>query len=206
MTPASIADGPAAVPEIRAIFIGASAGGVDAVGALLGALPTPFAPAVVVVLHIPANRPSLLADLFAARCRLPVREALDKEHVEGGTVYVAPPGYHLLVEREGTFALSQDAPVAFSRPSIDVLFDSAAAAYGPHALAIVLTGGNQDGAEGVAAIRAAGGRGWVQDPSEAVAPTMPQAVIDQAGADLVLPIRDMAERLANLRSGRGAAL
>ena len=206
MSPAALGAGPVAVPEIRAIFIGASAGGVDAVGALLGALPTPFVPAVIVVLHIPANRPSLLADLFAARCRLPVHEALDKEHVEGGTVYVAPPGYHLLVEREGTLALSQDAPVAFSRPSIDVLFDSAAAAYGPHALAVVLTGGNDDGAEGVAAIRAAGGRAWVQDPGEAVAPAMPQAVIDRAGADLVLPLRDMAERLANLRSGRGAAL
>ena len=206
MTPAAIQGGTAAVPEIRAIFIGASAGGVDAVGALLAALPKPFVPAVIVVLHIPANRPSLLADLFAARCRLPVREALDKEHVEGGTVYVAPPGYHLLVEREGTLALSQDAPVAFSRPSIDVLFDSAAAAYGSQALAIVLTGGNDDGAEGVAAIRAAGGRAWVQDPHEAVAPAMPQAVLDRAGADLVLPIADMAERLANLRSGRGAAL
>lgn len=206
MTPASNIGAAAAVPEIRAIFIGASAGGVEAVGALLGALPKPFAPAVIVVLHIPPNRPSLLADLFAARCQLPVHEALDKEHVESGTVYVAPPGYHLLVEREGTLALSQDAPVAFSRPSIDVLFDSAAAAYGPHALAIVLTGANDDGAEGVAAIREAGGRAWVQDPREAVASAMPQAVLDRAGADLVLPLRDMGERLANLRSGRGAAL
>jgi len=206
MSPAAIEGGTAAVPEIRAIFIGASAGGVEAVGVLLGALPKPFAPAVIVVLHIPPTGPSLLADLFAARCRLPVREALDKELIEGGTVYVAPPGYHLLVERGGTLALSQDAPVAFSRPSIDVLFESAAAAYGPQALAIVLTGGNDDGAEGMAAIRAAGGRAWVQDPGEAVAPAMPQAALDYAGADLVLPLRDMAERLGNLRSGRGAAL
>ena len=206
MSGAPIAGGTVAVPEIRAIFIGASAGGVDAVGALLGALPKPFAPAVIVVLHIPPNRPSLLAALFAARCRLPVREALDKEHVDGGTVYVAPPGYHLLVERGGTLALSTDAPVAFSRPSIDVLFESAAAAYGSSALAIILTGANDDGTEGVAAIRAAGGRAWVQDPREAVASAMPQAVLDRAGADLVLPIRDMGERHANQRSGRGAAL
>lgn len=195
-----------AVPEIRAIVIGASAGGVEAIGLLLAALPAPYVPAVIVVLHIPPDRPSLLAELFAARCRLPVREALDKEHIEAGTVYVAPPGYHLLVEREGTLALSLDAPVAFSRPSVDVLFESAAAAYGPHVLGIVLTGGNNDGAEGVAAIRAAGGRAWVQEPSEAIAPAMPEAAIDRAGADLVLPLRDMAERLANLRSGRGAAL
>lgn len=195
-----------ALPEIRAIVIGASAGGVEAVGTLLAALPSPFAPAIIVVLHIPSDRPSLLADVFAARCRLPVREALDKEHVEGGTVYVAPPGYHLLVEREGTLALSLDAPVAFSRPSVDVLFESAAVAYGPHVLAIVLTGGNQDGAEGLAAIRAAGGRAWVQDPMQAVASAMPEAALARAGADQVLPLRDMGERLANLRSGRGAAL
>jgi two-component system chemotaxis response regulator CheB len=195
-----------AVPDIRVILVGASAGGVDALGTLLAALPSPYVPAVVVVLHIPPDRPSLLAELFAARCRLPVREALDKEHVDGGTVYVAPPGYHLLLEREGTLALSQDAPVAFSRPSIDVLFESAAFAYGPRVLAIVLTGGNNDGAEGLAAIRAAGGRAWVQDPDEALAPTMPQAALERAGADLVLPLRDLAERLANLRSGRAAAL
>ena len=206
MSEAAVANGEGSVPEIRAVLIGASAGGVDAVGALLGSLPARYAPAVIVVLHIPPTRPSLLAELFGARCRLPVHEALDKEHIEGGTVYVAPPGYHLLVEREGTLALSQDAPVAFSRPSIDVLFESAAAAYGPHALALVLTGGNDDGADGVAAIRAAGGRAWVQDPCEAVAPAMPQATLDRAGADLVLPIHDMAERLANLRTGRGAAL
>ena len=193
-------------PQIDAIVIGASAGGVEGVGALLQALPERYAPALMVVIHFPADRPSLLAEIFQARCRLPVREALDKELIEGGTVYVAPPGYHLLVERGGTLALSQDAPVAFSRPSIDVLFDSAAAAYGPQALAIVLTGGNDDGAEGMAAIRAAGGRAWVQDPREAVAPAMPQAALDRAGADLVLPLRDMAERLGNLRSGRGAAL
>jgi two-component system chemotaxis response regulator CheB len=193
-------------PQIEAIVIGASAGGVEAVGTLLQGLPVPYAPSVIVVIHLPADRPSLLAEIFQARCRLPVREALDKEHVEAGTVYLAPPGYHLLVEADATLALSLDAPVAFSRPSIDVLFESAAAAYGPGALAIVLTGGNDDGAGGVAAIRAAGGRAWVQDPREAVAPAMPQAVLDRAGADLVLPIHDMAERLANLRSGRGAAL
>jgi len=193
-------------PRIEAIVIGASAGGVEAVGTLLQQLPQPYAPSLMVVIHLPADRPSLLAEIFQARCSLPVREALDKEHVEAGTVYVAPPGYHLLVEASRTLALSLDAPVAFSRPSIDVLFESAAAAYGDRVLGVVLSGGNSDGAAGLAAIRAAGGRGWVQEPADALAAAMPMAALDTAGADLVLPLRDMALRLAHLRSGRGVAL
>lgn len=193
-------------PRIEAIVIGASAGGVEAVGALLQGLPAPYAPSLIVVIHLPADRPSLLAEIFQARCRLPVREALDKEHIDAGTVYVAPPGYHLLVEADETLALSLDAPVAFSRPSIDVLFESAAAAYGERVLGIVLSGGNNDGAAGLAAIRAAGGRGWVQEPADALAAAMPLAAIKEAGADLVVPVRDMAVRLAHLRSGRGVAL
>lgn len=193
-------------PQIEAIVVGASAGGVEGVGALLEALPERYAPALMVVIHVPADRPSLLAEIFQARCRLPVREALDKEHVEAGTVYLAPPGYHLLVEADRTLALSLDAPVAFSRPSIDVLFESAAAAYGERVLGIVLTGANSDGAAGLAAIRAAGGRAWVQDPQDAFSAAMPQAALATAGADLVVPLRDMALRLAHLRSGRGVAL
>jgi len=196
--------GPAA--DIEAIVIGASAGGVEAVGALLGALPSPYAPSVIVVIHLPPSRPSLLAEIFQSRCRLPVREALDKEHVEPGIVYVAPPGYHLLVERDRTLALSQDPPVAFSRPSIDVLFESAAAAFGNGLLAIVLSGANDDGAEGLKVIREGGGRAWVQEPEDALADAMPRAAIDRAGADLVLPLKDIAERLAHLRSGRGVAM
>jgi two-component system chemotaxis response regulator CheB len=193
-------------PHIDTIVIGASAGGVEAVGSLLQGLPHPYAPSLMVVIHLPADQPSLLAEVFQARCRLPVREALDKEHVEAGTVYVAPPGYHLLLEADRTLALSHDAPVAFSRPSIDVLFESAAAAYGDRVLGIVLSGANSDGAAGLAAIRAAGGWGWVQAPADARAATMPQAAIDTAGADLIVPLRDMAVRLAHLRSGRGVAL
>jgi len=193
-------------PQIDAIVIGASAGGVEAVGALLQALPQPYAPALMVVIHLPPDRRSLLTEIFQAKCRLPVREALDKEHVESGTVYVAPPGYHLLVEADRTLALSLDAPVAFSRPSIDVLFESAAVAYGDRVLGIVLSGGNNDGAAGLAAIREAGGRGWVQEPTDALAAAMPQAALQTAGADLVVPVRDMAVRLAHLRSGRGVAL
>ena len=194
--------GPAPAERIEAIAIGGSAGGFDAVTALLEALPTPFVPSILVVLHIPPDRPSQLATVFAARCRLPVREALDKETIEPGTVYVAPSDYHMLVEADGTLALSQDAPVAFSRPSIDVMFESAALAYGPRLLGIVLSGANEDGAAGLAAIRAAGGRAWVQDPADATSAAMPAAAVRSAGPELVLPLQDLAQRVAHLRSGR----
>ena len=191
---------------LEAIAVGASAGGVEALGLLLQALPEGFTPAIFAVLHLPPDRPSLLAEVLQPRCRLPVREALDKERVQPGCVYLAPPDYHLLVEKEKTLALSSDPPVHFSRPSIDVLFESAAEAYGRGLLGIVLTGANADGAGGLAAIRAAGGHAWVQSPGDAVADAMPTAALERAGADLVLPLRDMAERLTHLRSGRPVAL
>ena len=195
-----------AIPRIDAIAIGGSAGAVEAVGKLLEGLPAEFKPSVLVVIHVPADRPSLLASVLGQRCRRPVREALDKERVEPGVIYVAPPDYHLLVETAGALALSRDEPVAFSRPSIDVMFESAAEAYGARLLGIVLSGANADGAAGLAAIRKAGGRAWVQDPADAMAATMPAAAIAQAGADAVLPINDMAQRLAHLRSGRLSAI
>jgi len=192
--------------DVEAIVIGASAGGVDALSVLLEGLPAGFVPSILVVLHVLADKPSLLVPLFSRRCRLPVREGLDKEKIARGTVYIGPPDYHLLVEKTRTLALSQDAPVQFSRPSIDVLFESAAEAYGPAVLGIVLSGANDDGAAGLAAIRRAGGRAWVQQPETALSSTMPAAAIARAGADLVLPIRDMAERLAHLRSGKAVAI
>ena len=192
--------------EIEAIAIGGSAGGVEALITLLSALPAPYVPAILVVVHVPPDKPSLLTPLLASSCRLPVREALDKERIEPGTVYVAPPDYHLLVEDERQLALSQDPPVAYSRPSIDVMFESAAAVFGPRLLGIVLSGANADGAAGLAAIRAAGGQAWVQDPNEAAAAAMPTAAIKRAQPQLVLGIADMAQRLAHLRSGRQVAI
>jgi two-component system chemotaxis response regulator CheB len=117
-------------------------------------------------------------------------------------VYTAPPGYHLLAERGGTLALSVDEPVHFCRPAIDVLFDSAAYAFGDNLLGILLTGANEDGARGLAAIRAAGGLAWVQDPETAVASAMPQSALSLAGADRILSISDMAQALAQLHKPR----
>jgi two-component system chemotaxis response regulator CheB len=173
---------------IDAVVIGGSAGGVDVVSALLSAIPTGCRISFFVVIHIPRERPSLLPELFASRCALPVREAEDKEPVEPGTVYFAPPDYHLLVDRGPALALSGDEAVHFSRPSIDVLFDSAADIYGERLMGVILTGANQDGAEGLAAIGRAGGRTVVQEPSSAMVAYLPEAAIKEGPVDAVLSL------------------
>ena len=186
------------LPLVDAVVIGTSAGGVDALLTLLGGLTAGFRPAVLVVIHVPPDQPSGIAPLLAQRCALPVSEALDKQPVTPGTVVFAPPSYHLLVEPTRTLALSVDDPVRFSRPAIDPLFDSASIAYGARLLALLLTGGSEDGSDGLRAVRARGGTAWVQDPATAVASTMPAAGIATAGADAVLSIEHMALSLAAL--------
>lgn len=181
--------------RIEAIVIGASAGGVKALIPLLQALPADFAPAVLIVLHLPPEPPSLLPQLFARYCKLPLKEAEDKESICPGSVYLAPANYHLLVEPEKTLALSVDEPEHYSRPSIDVLFESAAYAYGQRLLSIVLTGASIDGTRGVMGVRQLGGKVWIQDPDEAEARMMPASALAKAGADRVLSIYDMAEQL-----------
>lgn len=184
-----------------AIAIGTSAGGVEALSRLLPALPKGLGAAVFVVLHLPRHRPSLLAEIFAPRCALPVREALDKEPVQPGTVYLAPPDYHLLVDAGPQIALSTDEPVHYSRPSVDVLFESAADVYGARLLGIILTGGNEDGAAGLAAVRRAGGMTLVQQPAEALAPQMPAAALARGPADRVATLEEMARFLGALDAG-----
>jgi two-component system chemotaxis response regulator CheB len=192
-----------AASGFEAVLIGASAGGVEAVGALLESLPESFGAAVIVVIHMPPGADDLLARVLASRCALPLVEPSDKQPADGGAVYIAPAGYHLLVEPGKTFALSLDEPVNFSRPSIDVLFESAAYAYRERALGIVLTGANADGAEGLRIIRALGGAGWVQDPANASAPAMPTAAIARAGADRIMTLNDMALALPGIAAARG---
>ncbi|MES0874336.1 chemotaxis protein CheB [Sinimarinibacterium thermocellulolyticum] len=177
------------------IAIGASAGGVTALRRLLGALRPPFAAAVVVVLHIRESTVDALVGVLARDCRLPVVEALAGERIEAGRVHLAPGNYHLLIERDGCFALSVDDRVHHARPSVDVLFASAADACGARLTGVVLTGSNDDGAQGLAAIRARGGTALVQAPHEAEAPQMPAAALRIAGADATLPLDDIALRL-----------
>jgi len=181
-----------------AIVVGGSAGSVDALGALLPALPPTVRCAVLVVLHLPRDRRSLLADIFRKRCALPLREAQDQDAIEPGTVYFAPPDYHLLVDAGPRAALSVDTPVHFSRPSIDVLFDSAADLYGPRLAGILLSGANEDGARGLAHIRAMGGLAIVQEPGTAPMPAMPQAALARTEVDHILPPAGIAALLAQL--------
>lgn len=187
---------PPLAPE--AVVIGGSAGGIEALGVLLPMIPAGFRPALIVVLHQRPDRPSLLPELFAGRCALPVSEAEDKLPVQHGHVYVAPPDYHLLAERgdgEVHLALSVDPPVRFSRPSIDVLFESAADVWRQHLLGILLSGANDDGVRGLEAIRAHGGRAWVQAPDTAYANTMPAEAIARGAVDEVLTLDAIGSRL-----------
>jgi two-component system, chemotaxis family, protein-glutamate methylesterase/glutaminase len=187
--------------RVDAIVIGASAGGVEALTALAGALPAGLRAAVLVVLHLPRHRPSLMVDILAARCARPVREATDKAPIDAGSVYLAPPDYHLLVDAGPCIALSVDEPVHYSRPSIDVLFESAAEQWGSRLMGVVLTGGNHDGASGLAAVRRAGGLTVVQDPADALVPMMPKAALDTGPADAVLPLAGLVRLFASLADG-----
>ena len=181
--------------QTKAVIIGASAGAVEALSAILPSLPAGFDLPIVVVVHVPSGRRSIMAELFQAKCQLAVREAEDKEPLAGGTVYFAPPDYHLLIEADRSLSLSNDEPVLFSRPSIDVLFESAADAYGPELIAIVLTGANQDGARGLRAVAEAGGIVIVQDPDGAFASAMPQAALEMCPDARVMPLPAIAEYL-----------
>jgi two-component system, chemotaxis family, protein-glutamate methylesterase/glutaminase len=184
--------------RIEAVVIGASAGGVEALSQILPALPASFRPALLIVLHLPRERPSLLVEIYEKRCALPVREADDKEPVEPGTVYFAPPDYHMLVEKSRQIALSTDEPVHYSRPSIDVLFESAADVYGDRLLGIILTGANADGAAGLHAVHRAGGVTVVQQPDGAMVPLMIVSALQRNPADFILPLSEIAELLKGL--------
>jgi len=186
--------------SIELVVIGGSAGGVDALIGLLPAVPSAFRSSVVCILHVPADRDSRLAEVFALRTALPVREARDKETIEPGVIYFAGSGYHLSIERDRTFSLSCEPPVQFARPAIDVLMESAADAYGATLAGILLTGANHDGAEGMCRIRERGGLTVVQDPGEAQASTMPEEAIRRCAPHLVLPLSGIRTLLPMLRN------
>jgi two-component system chemotaxis response regulator CheB len=184
--------------NVEAVVIGGSSGAVDALLQILPALPSSYAIPVIVVLHLLPTRRSGLAELLAAQSKLRVKEAEDKEPVEKKTVYLASPDYHLLVEKRRSFSLSADAPEHFSRPAIDVLFETAADAYGPNLVGVLLTGANEDGARGLARIRRMGGMTIVQSPETAVSTTMPESALRLGCVDRVLSLTAIGELLAQL--------
>jgi len=180
---------------VELVVVGTSWGGVDAMGRLLADLRADFQPALAGVLHRGIVGPEdALAPYMQARCQLPVVEIEDKQPIQPGRVHLAPGDYHTLVE-PGYFSLSLDAPVQHSRPSIDVLFETAAEAYGSAVVGVLLTGANRDGADGIAAIKAAGGRTFAQDPATAERTEMPQSAIDTGAVDETLGIEEIASEL-----------
>jgi two-component system, chemotaxis family, protein-glutamate methylesterase/glutaminase len=189
-----------AARPFEAVAIGASAGGIDALFTVLGALPADMKVPIVAVLHLSPEHESRLAEIFGARLALRVREAESGMPLEPGTLYFAPPDYHLLVEPDLRLSLSCEPPVHFSRPSIDVLFESCAETWGDKLVAVVLTGANDDGARGLARVRESGGLAVVQDPAEATQPAMPSAAIALAGADCVLSLPEIGTLLHTVLS------
>lgn len=189
---------------IELVAIGASWGGMTAIKRVLEPLPAGFAAAVVIAQHRQPDAGDRLAGLLGAQCSLVVAEAEDKQALEPGVVLLAPPDYHLLVE-PGAVALSVDEPVHFSRPSIDVLLQSAAEAYGDRAAGIVLTGANADGAIGLAWIAARGGTAIVQDPETAARREMPAAALAATPAAKVVTLDEIGRLLVELVQTREGA-
>lgn len=183
---------------VEAVVIGASAGGVHALLTLLSGLPERFFLPIIAVLHLPKERDSRLAVVFQQRLGMAVREAADKETIAPSTLYFAGSGYHLSIETDRTFSLSCEEPVHYSRPSIDVLMESAADAYGANLAGILLTGANFDGAAGLARIKQLGGLTAVQDPAEAQVATMPQAAIRKLKPNLILTLDGLRQLLIQL--------
>jgi two-component system chemotaxis response regulator CheB len=185
------------VARVDLIAVGCSWGGLRALEVVLTGLPADLAATVVIAQHRSAQSTETLATVLGRYARMPVHEVEDKDRIEIGSIYLAPADYHLLVER-GCFALSIGEPVQFSRPSVDVLFESAADAYGSRVAAVVLTGANADGAEGLRSVKRAGGFTVVQDPVTAEQRTMPGAAVATGAADKVLPLPEIAPFLVEL--------
>ena len=187
--------------RISAVVIGGSAGSVEGLSSVLPAFHRACGVAIAVVIHLPRERPSRLAEILAPKCQLPVIEAEDKQPIVPGVVYVAPPDYHLLIDQGPQLALAADELVHFSRPSIDVLFESAADTYRSALLGVILSGANGDGAAGLSAIARAGGLTLVQQPEEAVAQAMPRAAIKATPESAVMALAEIATVLGAIRDG-----
>lgn len=185
-------------PTFDVVALVASAGGLAALGSTLSALPADFPAAVVVVQHLDPSRPSLLANLLARHCGLLVREAHHNDRARPGSVHVAPPERHLVVGPGGVLALTATEPVHHVRPSADALLESLSRAFGPRIIAVVLTGGGLDGADGVRVVKHGGGTVIAQDRPSSQSFGMPGAAIGTGCVDTVLPLDQIAPTLVHL--------
>ncbi|MFZ4855406.1 MAG: chemotaxis protein CheB [Desulfuromonadaceae bacterium] len=184
--------------QFKALAIGVSTGGVVALKYLLGALPADLPLPVLIVTHITPDSADGMAVLLNTLCSIRVKEADERESITSGTAYLAPANYHLLVERGGTLALSIDPPVNYARPSVNVLFESAAAAYGPRLIGVILTGAGSDGSKGLLKIKNCGGITIVQDPADAEMDSMPKSALQLLQADYIVPLKELPDLLIRL--------
>ncbi|MDF3022229.1 MAG: CheB methylesterase [Steroidobacteraceae bacterium] len=177
------------------VVIGGSAGAIEVLGKVLAGLTDRFSPAVAIVIHLPPEGPNVLHEVFATPGSPPMKPAEDKEPINPGTIYFAPPDYHLLVESGRTFALSQDDRLHFSRPAVDVLFESAAEAYGDRLMGVILSGANSDGAQGLRAVADAGGMAVVQALESAEMIAMPAAALEAVPDSIEVNVSALADLL-----------
>ena len=184
--------------EFSAVVIGASAGGIKALSSLLAPLPREFSLPIIIVQHLHPHSESYLSHILSTKSELHIKQADEKESLCAGSVYIAPPNYHLLVEEDHTLSLSLDTWVNYSRPSIDVLFETAAYAYRDKLIGIVLTGANYDGSQGLKKIKDFGGYAIVQEPSSAEVDVMHNAAIEATTVDKVLPPNEIGIYLLQL--------
>lgn len=185
-------------PPYKAVVIGSSAGGIHALIKVLSVLPADFPLPIVIAQHLHPESGHHLSRILGTKSALKIKQADEKEFIQKGWVYLAPPNYHLLIEEDFTFSLSLEAPVNYSRPSIDVLFESAVHAYRQHLIGIILTGANHDGSLGLKKIKEMGGFTIVQDPKTAEADAMPTAAIKATTIDKILPLQDIGLYLLQL--------
>ena len=185
-------------PGYDAIVMGVSAGGVHALDQMLPCFPAGFPLPLIIVQHVYPQAENRIVGLFDDRCRLHVKEAEEKEPIQAGTVYFAPPNYHLLIEEDRTFSLSTEERVNFARPSIDVLFDTALDTYGHRLVGVIMTGANRDGSAGLRRIKERGGLTIVQDPKDAESDAMPKAALAATEVDHVLTLKEIGPFLVRL--------
>ena len=184
--------------SFKAVIIGVSAGGLSVLSHLLGALPGQYPLPIAIVQHRMNEPGNTLESILQEKTKLTVKQADEKEPLRAGHVYIGPPGYHLLIEQDGTFSLSSDQRVNFSIPSIDVLFESAADVYRHSLIAILMTGANADGAAGLLKIKKSGGVTIAQDPAEAEYPVMPQSAINMGAAAHTLKLNEICDFLIKI--------
>lgn len=182
----------------EAVVIGASAGGLATLSGILKGLPVDFRLPLIIIQHRAKDERMLLEEVLQAKCVIRIKQADEKEKIEGGVAYIAPADYHLLIEKDRSFSLTCDEPVNFSRPSIDLLFETAAEVYMNKLIGIILTGASNDGAAGIQAIRRRGGFTIAQDPANATFPVMPRAAINTGSVLTVFTLEEIREFLLDI--------